>query len=309
MRVHVTGGSGFLGTHVVSLLAAGGFEVTALARSVQAADKVTAAGARAVAGDLDDPASIDAAFSASGAEALVNLASLGFGHAPAIVAAAEEAGMRRAVFVSTTAVTTTLDSRSKGVRLAAEDTVRASSLDWTILRPTMIYGSVGDRNMGRLLRLVRRTPMVPLPGGGRRLQQPVHVDDLAMAVVAALTAPAAVGRVYDIAGPEPLTLRQVVVQAGDAVGRTPRLVDVPLAPMIVLTRLYERLAPSPRLKVEQLQRLAEDKVFDIGPARLDLGFEPRSFAVGIREEAESLVAGSQAAGSQAAGSQVAGSQA
>jgi uncharacterized protein YbjT (DUF2867 family) len=291
VKVHVTGGSGFLGTHVLPLLVAAGDDVTALARSTAAADKVTAAGARAVFGDLYDPASLDDAFAASGAEALVNLASLGFGHAPAIVAAAEEAGMRRAVFVSTTAVATTLDSRSKAVRLAAEETVRASSLDWTILRPTMIYGSAGDRNMGRLLRLLRRAPVVPLPGGGRRLQQPVHVDDLAMAVVSALTAAAAVGQVYDVAGPEPLTLRQVVVQAADAVGRRPRLVDVPLAPVIGLTRLYERLAPAPRLKAEQLQRLAEDKVFDIGPARRDLGYDPRPFAVGIREEAESRALG------------------
>ena len=285
MRVHVTGGSGFLGTHVVPLLVAAGHEVTALARSAAAAAKVTAAGAAAIPGDLDDPGSLDAAFADSGATALVNLASLGFGHAPAIVAAAEEAGMTRGVFVSTTAVETTLESRSKAVRLAAEDTVRASTLDWTILRPTMIYGAAGDRNMARLLRLVRTAPVVPLPGGGRRMQQPVHVDDLAAAVVAALTAPAAVGQVYDIAGPEPLSLRQVVLAAGDAVGRRPRLVDLPLAPAIGLARAYERVAPHPRLKAEQLQRLAEDKVFDITPARRDLGYSPRSFALGIREEA------------------------
>ncbi len=286
MKVHVTGGSGFLGTHVVPLLVAAGFEVTALARSGAAAEKVTAGGARAVAGDLDDPASLDAAFADSGAHALVNLASLGFGHAPAIVAAAEEAGMTRAVFVSTTAVATTLDSGSRAVRLAAEATVKASALEWTILRPTMIYGSPADRNMGRLLRLVRRAPVVPLPGGGRRLQQPVHVDDLAQAVVAALTAPAAVGNVYDVAGPEPLTLRQVVLDAGQAVGHRPRLITVPLAPVLGLARVYEMMAPNPRLKAEQLQRLAEDKSFDIGPARRDLGYQPRPFAQGIRQEAD-----------------------
>lgn len=286
MRVHVTGGSGFLGVHVVPRLVAAGFEVTALARSAAAAAVVTAGGAEAMAGDLDDPASLDAAFLASGAEALVNLASLGFGHAPAIVAAAEEAGMKRAVFVSTTAVATTLDSRSKSVRLAAEETVRASGLEWTILRPTMIYGSARDRNMARLLRLVGRVPVVPLPGGGRRLQQPVHVDDLAAAVVAALTTRAAVGQVYDVAGPEPLTLRQVVLDAGEALGRRPRTVTVPLAPLIGLARIYERTTSTPRLKAEQLQRLAEDKVFDIAAARRDLGYAPRSFAQGIREQAE-----------------------
>ncbi len=93
---------------------------------------------------------------------------------------------------------------------------------------------------------------------------------------------------YDIAGPEPLTLRDVVLQAGDAIGRRPRLVDVPLGPAIALARAYERVAARPRLKAEQLQRLDEDKVFDIGPARRDLGYDPRPFALGIREEAELL---------------------
>jgi nucleoside-diphosphate-sugar epimerase len=129
---------------------------------------------------------------------------------------------------------------------------------------------------------------VPLPGGGGRLQQPVHVDDLAAAVVAALTAPGAVGQIYDVAGPEPLTLRQVVLDAGGAVGRRPRLLTVPLSPAVALARAYERMAPSPRLKAEQLQRLAEDKAFDIGPARRDLGYDPRPFASGIRQEAELL---------------------
>lgn len=288
MKVFVTGGSGFLGGFVVPRLIAGGHGVSGLARSADAAQRLVDLGATPVAGDLDDPASLDAAFTASGADALVNLASLGFGHAPAIVAAAEEASLHRAVFVSTTAIFTRLNARSKAVRVAAEDTIRASSLDWTILRPTMIYGAAGDRNMARLVRLVQRSPVVPLPGGGQGLQQPVHVEDLAGAVVAALTAPAAVGQAYDLAGPEPLTLRDVVRQAGVAVGRAPRVVAAPLGPAVYAARLYERTSARPRLKAEQFERLAEDKSFDIGAARRDLGFTPRPFAVGIAEEAALL---------------------
>ena len=143
MRAHVTGGSGFLGGHVIPLLVARGHDVSALARSRTAAARVERLGATAVPGDLDEPASIDAAFAASEAEVLVNLASLGFGHAPTIVAAAEEAGLRRAVFVSTTSIFTMLDTASKPVRRAAEDTVRASTLDWTILRPGRLTDKPG----------------------------------------------------------------------------------------------------------------------------------------------------------------------
>lgn len=288
MRVHVTGGSGFLGGRVIPLLLAAGHEVSALARSDEAARTVEAAGATAVAGDLDDPATVDAAFVASGAEALVNVASLGFGHAPAIVAAAEEAGLKRAVFVSTTSIFTNLDTPSKPVRLAAEETIRASCLNWTIVRPTMIYGRPGDRNMARLLRALRRLPLLPLPGGGSGLQQPVYVDDLAGAIVTALDRPATVHHAYDLAGPDPMTFRQLIEEAAAAVDRRPRLVPTPLAPAIALATLYESVSPAPRLKSEQLARLAEDKAVDIGPARRDLDYAPRSFAEGIRAEAGML---------------------
>lgn len=220
MRLLVTGGSGFTGRHLVRAALDAGKEVCAVVRSVEAARTVEALGASAVPGDLDDPASLDAAF-ATPADALINIASLGFGHAPAIVAAAEDAGLRRAVFVSTTAVTTALPAASKRVRLAAEETVRQSALDWTILRPTMIYGAPGDRNLCRLLQLLKRTPVLPLPGGGRRLQQPVHVEDLAAALLAAVGTEHAISRTYVIAGPTAQPFRDLVLHAGNAVGRLP----------------------------------------------------------------------------------------
>ena len=288
MRVHVTGGSGFLGSSVIPGLVTAGHQPTALARSAAAAERVAALGAAPISGDLDDPASVDEAFAESAAEALVNLASLGSGYAPTIVAAAEEAGMKRAVFVSTTSIFTSLPTRSKPVRLAAEEAIMDSGLEWTIIRPTMIYGTPADRNMAQLLRAVRRLPILPLPGGGGALHQPVHVDDLAATIVNALDRPVTVHRAYDVAGPEPLTLRAVVQQAAEAMDRRPKVLSVPLTPVVSLVRLYEAVAPSPRLKAEQVSRLAEDKAVDIGPARADLAYRPRPFADGIRAEAALL---------------------
>jgi uncharacterized protein YbjT (DUF2867 family) len=287
LKLMVTGGSGFLGGYVLREAARRGHQAVALARSETAAGAVTALGARPVSGDLNDARSLAGAFTAARCDVLVNLASLGFGHAPAIIGAAERTGIKRAVFVSTTAVTTRLTADSKQVRLAAEESIRASALDWTILRPTMIYGDPGDRNLSRLLSLLGRAPVLPVPGG-QRLQQPVHAADVADAVLAAAERPAAAGRSYDVAGPEPLTFTELLQTAARAVASRTRFVPVPLSPVLAAARGYELLSRSPRIRAEQVRRLAEDKTFAIDDAMRDLDYAPRSFAEGIRAEARAM---------------------
>jgi uncharacterized protein YbjT (DUF2867 family) len=288
MRLLVTGGSGFLGEFLLAQAARRGHSCVALARGPAAAATVAARGATPLTGDLGDASALPELFIAARCEALVNLASLGFGHAPGIVAAAQTAGFGRSVFISTTAVTTSLPARSRSVRLAAEREIETSGLKWTILRPTMIYGAPGDRNLSRLLMLLRRTPVLPVPGGGRRLQQPVHVADLADAVLAAVTQPAAAGRRYDLAGPAPITFARLLHTCAEAIGSRTRLLPVPLAPMVAALRGYERISRAPRIRAEQLERLAEDKAFAIDDAARDLGYAPRPFADGIRAEAAAL---------------------
>lgn len=287
LTLMVTGGSGFLGRHVLREAARRGYRAMALVRSEAAATTVAALGALPVTGDLNDQVSLAQAFAAARCDALVNLASLGFGHAPAIVAAAERAGLRRGVFVSTTAVATTLPAASKRVRLAAEQLIRTSGLDWTILRPTMIYGDSGDRNLSRLLPLLRRAPVLPVPAG-RHLQQPVHAADVASAVLAAAERPGATGRIYDVAGPEPLTFTELLRAAARAVASRTRFVPVPLPPVVAAARGYELLSPNPKIRAEQFLRLSEDKAFRIDQAVSDLGYSPRPFPQGIHDQARAM---------------------
>jgi nucleoside-diphosphate-sugar epimerase len=288
MKLLVVGGSGFLGGYVLREAARRGHQTLALARSPEAARAVAAYGARPLAGDLDDGRHLDEAFAAARCEVLVCLASLGHGHGPGIVAAAEEAGITRAVFVSTTAVTTALHPPTRQVRLTAEEQIRGCELAWTILRPTMIYGAAGDRNLSRLLPLLRRAAALPVPATGGCLHQPVHVGDVADAVLAAVQRSAAIGSLYNVAGPEPLPFTELLRTCARAVGSRTRLVPVPLAPLVTLARCYELLSRHPRIRPEQLRRLAEDKAFPIDAAIRDLGYAPRSFATGIDDEARLL---------------------
>ncbi|HEY3060128.1 MAG TPA: NAD-dependent epimerase/dehydratase family protein, partial [Chloroflexota bacterium] len=159
--------------------------------------------------------------------------------------------------------------------------VQASSLDWTIVRPTMIYGTARDRNISRLLRFVRRWPVFPLCGDA--LWQPVHVEDVADAVVAALDSTATVRRTYNLPGAAPVRFSELVRTAARAAGRRHvLLIPVPIATATVAARLTRIVSP------EQIQRLAEDKTFDYADAAYHFNYQPRTFAVGVAAEAQLL---------------------
>jgi uncharacterized protein YbjT (DUF2867 family) len=286
MKVLVTGATGFTGSYVVPLLVRQGAHVRCLVRAASDTSRLAVAQVELVEGDLSDQSSLERAF--RGADVLVNIASLGFGHAPKIVNAARAAGTRRALFISTTAIFTTLSAPSKSVRLAAEETIRASGLDYTILRPTMIYGGSRDRNMCRLIEYLRRWPAIPVFGSGEHLQQPVYVEDLAAALLQALATERTVGRSYNVSGRAPLTYNQVIDTICAALGRRVHKVHLPVAPLVTALNAFERLRFRLPVKAEQILRLNEDKAFDHKEAVEDFGYHARSFAEGIKLELQEM---------------------
>lgn len=286
MRLLVIGGSGFLGRYVLTEAARRGHETLALARSPAAARLVSLRGARPLLGDLRRPGELGQVFAQAGCGALVSLAPPGLGDGPGIVAAAREAGIGRAVFLSSTAAAAGLPGRNTG--RAAGPGPGEPGLAWTILRPAMIYGAPGDGNLSRLLTVLHCTSVLPVPQAGRHRHQPVHVADAASAVIAAAERSQATGACYDLAGPQPLTIAQLLAAAARAVGSRTRFVPMPLTPALLLTRAYEQLRLHSGLWAGQLRWLAQDHTFTIDAAARDLGYRPRPFSDGIRAEAHLL---------------------
>jgi nucleoside-diphosphate-sugar epimerase len=233
-------------------------------------------------GDVSDTASLTSAM--QGMDALVNIASLGFGHAESILRAAKDAGIKRAIFISTTAIFTQLNASSKKVRVAAELAIETSGLPYTILRPTMIYGSPRDRNMWRLIRFMRVSPIVPIFGDGKYLQQPIFVDDVAAAVLGCLRSDITIGRSYNLAGKHPLTYDEVIDTIARQMNKRAWKIHIPSKPVVSLLRLLERMRIPFPIKAEQVLRLNENKDFSYAEANRDFGFHPRSFEEGIQDE-------------------------
>ena len=270
-RILLVGATGFLGSYVAARLAPR--NPVALVRP-SSERRVLPAGLEVRVGDLSAPLALD------DVDTIVYCASMGFGHVPPLVRQLEASDVRRALFVSTTAIFTSLRTASRSVRLEAEAAVMGSALEWTIVRPTMIYGSARDRNISRLLRFLRRWQVFPVCGDG--LWQPIYVEDLAAGIVAALDSTASVNKAYNLAGAAPLRFSELVRTSAAAVGRPVLLVRVPLRTLEVAARLTRLVTP------EQVRRLAEDKACSYADAARDFGFAPRSFAEGVQLEARAL---------------------
>lgn len=240
-------------------------------------------------GDLGNVESLQRAL--DGKNGMIYVASLGFGHAKGVVEACEKANVKRAVFTSTTAIFTKLNAATKSARQAAEADVIGSKMDWTIIRPTMIFGRKGDRNMERLVRYVQKFPVLFVPGSASTQQQPNFVDDVAKATVQAYFSPKTKRKAYNISGRNPVSFRKVVNTTAKALNKKITIIEIPLKPVLYLLSVYEKFSKNPRLKAEQLLRLNEDKTFDHTQATLDFGYDPVDFETGIRNLVSELQVG------------------
>lgn len=168
-----------------------------------------------------------------------------------------------------------------GVLRQAEERVFAAAsqrgASATLLRPTLVYGAGRDANLTRIARLAARAGFFPLPRGATGLRQPVHVDDLAAAAVAAVDSPASHGRGYALPGGETLPYREMVARTLAALSPRPRLLELP-GPVFHLALAAARTTGRLQgLPPGAIARMREDLVFDAAPAQRDFGYSPRAF--------------------------------
>jgi nucleoside-diphosphate-sugar epimerase len=249
MKALVTGATGFVGGHVIEALLRQKDTVTALVRRAARGPALADRGVRVMAGDLGQPDALRAA--CDGQDVVYHIAGLVAARSEAeflavnrtgterLVEAARDAKVRRFVLLSSLAAggptepgrplsgdepprPTTQYGRSK---LAGETVVRASALEWTIVRPPAVYGP-GDREMFRVFRAAR-LGIAPVFGTGAQALSLVYGPDLADAITAAGRSAATAGRVFYACHPEILSSRALVETVGRAAGRRVRVVAIP----------------------------------------------------------------------------------
>jgi uncharacterized protein YbjT (DUF2867 family) len=287
----VFGGSGFLGRYVVQALAKSGARIRVATRDPHLSAHVRPLAALGqldfVRADLTVPASVVRAV--EGSDGVINLVGVlkdssrgGFDGlhvkgASAIAAAAVQSGVGALVHVSAIGADPASASaygRSKGEGEAA---VRAANPSATILRPSIVFGPE-DNFLNRFAAMIRMAPIVPVIAPNVKFQ-PVYVVDIAHAIVAAVTDPAAHGgKSYSLGGPNVLSMKQLLVWIAEVSGRTPDFIDVPDGIASLLARLTGWLPGAP-ITSDQWLMLQADNIVPPGAAGLEaLGIDPTPMA-------------------------------
>jgi nucleoside-diphosphate-sugar epimerase len=274
----VTGATGYTGRRLVARLAATGAQVRCLVRADSDRTPLAILNPQVHVGDLETPSSIRPAF--DGVRVVIHLAHIRFAQT---VLQSTPPNVQRLVMVSSLQALSRVPSLSVDRVLEGEAAVAASGLPCVTLRPSMIYGPGNDRNISLLAARIRRHRVQPLVGDGRALQQPVFVDDVAAAVLAAAQGRGRAGQTYALCGPDPHSYTELVDLVGAAVGRRPLKVRVPVWLALVALRACRWAGLSPAVNSEQIRRLQENKACSIDAARRDLGFEPVSFPAGLTQ--------------------------
>lgn len=236
--------------------------------------------------------------SLKGVTTVVHIAGIGF--SPKLVDAAIANQVSWVILVHTTGRFSKYKSASE-MYIKIEDEIiercRESepgkpTLNYTILRPTMIYGSSMDKNMYRLVEYLDKHKLFPLFGNGSNLMQPVHARDLGNAYYDVLIRPDITrNKCYDLSGKEPLSYLDVILTIKRYLGSKVKIVRIPISLSIFLAKVYNGIFKNAIITVEQVMRMQEDKAFSHKDASEDFGYQPLSFGEGIVEEVKEYQSG------------------
>ena len=272
MKIAITGGTGFVGGHLAVTLAQRGHQVVAVARGVDrrpwAEEVLSTRGVALVTAGLGDEEALRRAF--AGCDAVAHCAGInrelgrqtyGAVHVEGTrhtVRAAEQAGVRRIALLSFLRARPNCGSAYHETKWAAEEIVRASKLEWTVLKPGIIFGR-GDHMLDHLTRALCTFPV--FVSMGRRLVRPVAVGDVVNILAAALVGGRLTEKTTPVTGPTELHFDDAVRLVGKVIGKRPVLVPLPIALTYGVAWFAERLMTVPLIAAAQV-RILEEEVVD-----------------------------------------------
>lgn len=283
MAMLITGGTGFVGSHLARRLVSRRRDVRLLVRSEQKAAAARALGLEAAVGEVTDPEALRRA--CEGVDTVVHLVAIIVESGGAtfksvnvqgtanLIGGAVEAGVGRYIHLSALGARDDprfpyLYSKWRGAELA-----RGSGMATTVLEPSLLYGE-GDDFLNRLASLARMSPLVPIAGTGSTRFQPIWVEDVVTCLERCLEDDRYDGQTLAIGGPEYLTYEGMVDMMVRTLGLSRWKLHMPLVFMRLVASVMERTMPNPMVTPSQLDMLALDNVTALDSVERLFGFAP-----------------------------------
>ncbi len=286
----VTGGTGYVGARLVRKLVEHGEDVRLLARDPVAAQKKFPRGVAFAQGDVTVPETLPAAL--AGVETVIHLVAIihergdrtfetvNYQGTVHIVDAEKSAGVRRHLQMSALGALPDPQFPYHDTKFRAEQYVQASGLDWTIFRPSLIFGP-GDQFFSTLAGLAKLPAPFVLPDGGVAKFQPVWLDDVVDAFLTALADPETIGKTYELGGPAVMSYKEMVAVLMEVTGRRRPMLSLPAALLKPAAFTFDKLLPKPPVTPEQLKMLRLDNSSKHSATATLIGHAPKSLRDGL----------------------------
>lgn len=284
MRVAVTGGTGFVGTHTVRALTAAGHEVVVIARGTRRRPRRE--NVSYVRADLVDGAGLADTFATCAA--VIHLVAVirergkqtfervNRQASESVAIAARQAGVEHLIHQSALGADPDPRYPYLETKWAGEQASIGSGVPYTVLRPSLIFGP-GDGFFTLIAKLIKFNPVVPIAGNGRALFQPIAIEDVTRCMLVALERGPS-NRVHEIGGPEHLTYDDIVLTVKYAIGAHRFTAHVPVPMMLPPAFLMEHVLRNPPVTVGQLRMLEKNNMTLLDSVSRQFGFEPMRFA-------------------------------
>lgn len=279
--IFLTGGTGFLGRHLIPLLLAQGYQLRALLRPSSHRASLEGVGCELVLGDLRQPVHFVTAM--AGVRTVIHLAAIITGSRKELLAtnwrgtaelirAAQAAGVERIVHLSSLGAKPEPRFPYAYSVWLAEQEVRNSGLQYTIFRPSILVGP-GDPFTAALMRMARRWPVMLLPKSRARFQ-PLWVGDMANCILQALEGKRLWGRTIALGGPQIFTLEEIARLVMANMGMAKPIIRLPRRPLRSLVQALRRLGLD--LLYAPGQLIGTDNIAGSGAVEAACGFKPKA---------------------------------
>jgi uncharacterized protein YbjT (DUF2867 family) len=241
-----------------------------------------------VVGDLDDPDFIDSVM--NGVDTVMHIYNIH--HSPMIVQSAIKNKVKRAILIHTTGIYSEFKYASEGYKKIEQKIKELKShtkcpTKITILRPSMIYGDLCDRNMSKFIKMIDKLRIMPVINGGNSLIQPVNARDLGKAFFTVLMSPEeSVGEAYDLSGERPIRMIDAFKLISKELNKKTVFITVPLSLGVLMARVIKTLTLGRIDYIERVQRMGEDRNYSHDNATSDFGYNPMPFEKGIQIEVQ-----------------------